>query len=212
VFGGDTFQKFRDEPFAFAFVESAVWPNGAVCPHCGAADHIGTLRGRSTQQGSYKCYRCRKIFTVKSGTFFESSNIPLHKWLQAIYLCGWEEIRPSYLSQVLGVSFKTAAFMIGRIRYAATQSTLSVLGHHPDDRRPIDAGPQIGEECEHLVQRTRASEAQFERFVVASTEHLPDDLAEQFETTFSKIVRSKLKLRVWRERASTADTKEVVRS
>jgi hypothetical protein len=52
----------------------------------------------------------------------------IHKWLQAIYLCGWQDIRPSCLSRVLGVTFKTAAFIIDRIHYVASNTTLNERG------------------------------------------------------------------------------------
>ncbi len=58
-----------------------------VCHHyCGEASRLGKLRGKTTRPGLYKCYTCRKPFTVRMGTFFESSHVPLHIWLQAIYL------------------------------------------------------------------------------------------------------------------------------
>jgi len=78
--------RFRDERAAYAYVESQVWPNGRVCPHCGVFDRSGPLKGKSTRIGVYKCYACRKPFTVKVGTIFESSHVPLHIWLQAIHL------------------------------------------------------------------------------------------------------------------------------
>ena len=63
-----------------------VWPDGPICPHCGGVERIGKMGGKSTRIGTYKCYQCRKPFTVKVGTIFESSHIPLHIWLQAIFL------------------------------------------------------------------------------------------------------------------------------
>src|SRR5262249_31435688 len=77
---------FRDEEAAYRFVEARIWPNGPVCPHCGNADSakIGRLSGKSTRIGVRKCYECRKPFTVKVGTIFEASHIPLYIWLQAM--------------------------------------------------------------------------------------------------------------------------------
>jgi transcription elongation factor Elf1 len=59
---------------------------GPTCPHCGACDRIYELKGKSTRIGVRKCGHCRKPFTVKVGTVFESSHISLHKWLQAVFL------------------------------------------------------------------------------------------------------------------------------
>ena len=54
-----------------------------MCPHCGVIGNSGLLKGKSTRIGVYKCYACRKPFTVKIGTIFEDSHVPLHIWLQA---------------------------------------------------------------------------------------------------------------------------------
>ena len=68
----------RDEQAAYAYVESKIWPNGRVCPHCGVVDRSGLLKGKSIRIGVYKCYVCRKPFTVKVGTIFEDSHVSLH--------------------------------------------------------------------------------------------------------------------------------------
>ena len=57
-------KHFHDEATAFAFVEARVWPQGPVCPHCGGIRRINKMAGKSTRQGLYKCYQCRKPFTV----------------------------------------------------------------------------------------------------------------------------------------------------
>ena len=114
----DGTRKFWDEDAAYEFVEQRIWPDGPVCPHCGNDKSIGRLRGQSTRVRTYKCYSCRKPFTVKVGTIFEHSKVPMHKWLQAIVLCrGGERLVTAYqVSQVLGVTFKTAKTMLSNIR------------------------------------------------------------------------------------------------
>ncbi len=109
---------FQDEQAAYAFVESHVWPEGAICPRCGCGDRVGKMAGRSTRIGTYKCYRCRKPFTVKVGTIFEASHLPLHLWLQAIYLMAvtQERLTGRKLEGVLGVAPRTAAQLIHRTR------------------------------------------------------------------------------------------------
>lgn len=112
---------FHDEAAAYRFVEARVWPNGPVCPHCGAdKDRVGVLKGKSTRIGTYKCYGCRKPFTVKIGTIFEASHVKMNLWLQAIYLmCSSKKgISSNQLHRVLGVTLKTAWFMSHRIREA----------------------------------------------------------------------------------------------
>ena len=62
---------FHNEAKAYEFVEAKVWPHGPSCPHCGGVERISKMAGKSTRIGTYKCYQCRKPFTVKVGTIFE---------------------------------------------------------------------------------------------------------------------------------------------
>ena len=117
---------FHDEAAAYAFVEARVWPEGPVCPRCRGGDRIGKLQGSSTRIGVHKCYACRKPFTVKVGTMFESSHVPLHLWLQAMHLmCSSKKgISVNQLHWTLGVTLKSAWFMSQRIRLAMTEGGL----------------------------------------------------------------------------------------
>jgi transposase-like protein len=110
----------QSEAAAIAWVEARVWPNGPVCPHCGGFDRISKMAGKATRIGLYKCYQCRKQFTVKVGTVFEDSHVPMNLWLQAMYLlCSSKKgISSNQLSRTLGVTLKTAWFMSHRIREA----------------------------------------------------------------------------------------------
>lgn len=110
----------HDEKAAYAFVEARVWPQGRVCPHCGVVGESSAMKGKSTRVGAYKCYACRKPFTVKIGTIFESSHVPMHLWLQAIFLIASSKkgISSNQLHRTLGVTLKTAWFMSHRIREA----------------------------------------------------------------------------------------------
>jgi transposase-like protein len=121
---------FHDEEAAYAFVEARVWPEGPVCPHCGGNERIGKLAGKSTRIGTYKCYACRKPFTVKVGTVFESSHIKMHVWLQTMFLmCSSKKgISSNQLHRTLGVTLKTAWFMEHRIREAMRNGNLPQLG------------------------------------------------------------------------------------
>ena len=80
--------RFTDEAAAFAYVEAALWPEGPVCPHCGNANakRIRKMEGKSTRMGLRNCNECKGQFTVRQGTIFESSHLPLHLWLQVIHL------------------------------------------------------------------------------------------------------------------------------
>jgi transposase-like protein len=118
--------QYHNEPAAFAFVEAHVWPNGRICPHCGVVDKSGPLSGKSTRIGVYKCYACRKPFTVKVGTIFEASHVKLHIWLQAMFLlCSSKKgMSSNQLHRTLGVTLKTAWFMSHRIREAMREGKL----------------------------------------------------------------------------------------
>jgi transposase-like protein len=121
---------FHNEEAAYAFVEARLWPKGAVCPHCGETKRVGKMGGKATRIGTHKCYACRKQFTVKVGTVFESSHVPLHQWLQAFYLiCGSKKgISSNQLHRILGVTLKTAWFMSHRIREAMRSGGLAPFG------------------------------------------------------------------------------------
>ncbi len=121
---------FHDEQKAYAFLESVIWANGRACPHCGVLDKSGPLKGATTRIGLYKCYACRKTFTVTVGTVFERSKVPLNRWLQAAYLlCASKKgFSAHQLHRVLDVQYKTAWFMFHRLREAMRSGDLSIFG------------------------------------------------------------------------------------
>lgn len=111
---------FANEEAAIAYVENRLWPNGPVCPHCGVIGEAGKSKGKTTRPGLWNCRACRKPFTVKIGTVFEASHIPLHIWLQTIYLfCSSKKgYATRQLQRTLGCSMKTAWFLGHRVREA----------------------------------------------------------------------------------------------
>ena len=116
---------FHDEDAAYTKLESIVWPNGAVCPHCGCTNRMKRMGGTATRPGLYKCYACRKQSRVTIGTVFGSSHVKLHQWLQAAYLmCSSKKgISSNQLARTLGVTVKTGWFMSHRLREAMASST-----------------------------------------------------------------------------------------
>ena len=120
----------HDDAAALAYLEAALWPNGPVCPHCGAANRIYTLKGKSTRPGVRKCGHCRKPFTVTVGTVMERSHVPLHKWLQAICLMTSSKkgISAHQLHRTLSLGYQAAWFMAHRIREAMRDGSLGPLG------------------------------------------------------------------------------------
>jgi transposase-like protein len=119
---------FTDEDKARQYLEKLRWPDGPVCPHCGAIDGHYPLQAKekykqSVRNGVWKCHKCRKQFSVTVGTVFERSHVPLHKWLLAAYLlCSSKKGMSSHqIHRMLDVTYKTAWFMTHRIRYAMDQ-------------------------------------------------------------------------------------------
>jgi len=119
----------HDERAAFAHLESILWPEGPVCPHCGSISgkHYDL---RKTRVGLRKCSDCRRQFTVKVGTVFESAHLPLHKMLQAVYLlCSSKKgISSHQLHRILGIQYNSAWFLTHRIREAFRSGELSPMG------------------------------------------------------------------------------------
>jgi transposase-like protein len=116
---------FADEDAAFAYVEAWLWPDGPVCPHCGTVGEASRSKGKTTRPGLWNCRACRKPFTVRMGTIFESSHVPMREWLQAIYLiCSSKKgISTRQIQRTLGGSMKTAWFLMHRIRLAMDGSS-----------------------------------------------------------------------------------------
>ena len=121
---------FQNEEAAFAYVESKLWPEAPVCPKCGVVGRAGRMQGKTTRPGLWKCYACRKPFTVRMGTIFESSHVPMRIWLQAIYLmCSSKKgISTRQLHRTFGGSLKTAWFLSHRIREAMTTLNVEPMG------------------------------------------------------------------------------------
>ena len=111
-------------------IERIVWPNGPVCPHCGATDNITKFHGEAHRDGVHKCNNCYGQFTVTVGTIFEDSHIPLRKWLMAFaLLCSAKKgISALQLQRELEFgSYRTAWHMAMRIRHAMSKEPLSSL-------------------------------------------------------------------------------------
>jgi transposase-like protein len=120
-------QKYSDEDKARQLLESLLWPDGPVCPHCKnhkekAIYKLNPKEGSKTRKGLYKCGACRKQFTVTVGTVFEDSHIPISKWMMAFFiLCSSKKsISALQLSRMLNLGYQAAWFMAHRLRFAFT--------------------------------------------------------------------------------------------
>jgi transposase-like protein len=123
---------FQSEKAAFRHLEAVLWPDGPTCPHCGNTDakRITRLAGKAHRIGVHKCNECRKQFTVKVGTVFESAHIPLHKMLQAVHLMASSKkgISAHQLHRTLEIQYKSAWFLAHRIREAMRTGNLGPMG------------------------------------------------------------------------------------
>jgi len=122
---------FNDEVAAREWLEARVWPEGAVCPHCGVTgDDVTKLEGGNHRPGLYQCNACREQFTVTVKTVFERSKIPLTKWLAALFLmtASKKGVSAHQVHRMLGISYKSTWFMMHRLREAMRTGGLEPLG------------------------------------------------------------------------------------
>ncbi len=119
------FEMFPDQESARKYLESRLWPNGVKCPFCNKSDKI-TKR----KNCYYRCNHCKKDFTVRTGTIFERSHIPLHKWVYAMYLVvtARKGISSLQLSKEIGITQKSAWFMLHRLREACNDKLPMLRG------------------------------------------------------------------------------------
>jgi transposase-like protein len=111
---------YCNEEAARKHLEAIRWPGGVSCPHCGTDDQARPVGGESMGAGWFYCEACQDKFTVRTGTVYERSHVPLHKWLLAFrLLCSSKKGMSSHqLARTLDVTYKTAWFMSHRIREA----------------------------------------------------------------------------------------------
>ena len=121
----DFFKMFPDQDAARAYLESRLWPEGPVCPVCGGLDNITPRADKS-----YRCNPCKEDFTIRTGTVFERSHVPLEKWLYAMYLLmtARKGISSLQLSKEIGITQKSAWFLLHRLREACAEELEKLSG------------------------------------------------------------------------------------
>lgn len=119
------FEMFPDEETARTYLESRLWPKGVTCPTCAGRDRITPRKA-----GFHRCNKCQIDFTIRTGTIFERSHIPLHKWLYAMYLLvtARKGISSMQIAKEIGVQQKSAWFMLHRLREACGTELAAVDG------------------------------------------------------------------------------------
>lgn len=124
---------FHDEEKAFEYLESVIWADGKACPHCGGTDRITKVKANPEKRirlGLWRCGDCKKQFTVKVGTVFEHARLPLFKALQAVYLITSSKkgVSAHQLHRILEITYKSAWFLVHRIREAMREGDLAPFG------------------------------------------------------------------------------------
>lgn len=114
------FEMFPDQESARKYLEKRLWPKGVRCPFCNQKQSKKKKNITTRKNGFYRCNPCKKDFSVRTGTIFERSHIPLHKWLYAMYLLvtARKGISSLQLSKEIGITQKSAWFLLHRLREA----------------------------------------------------------------------------------------------
>jgi transposase-like protein len=117
-------ERFGSEDRCRDYLEALRWPEGIRCQNCGS-DSISRIKTRN----QLDCNGCRTRFSVKSGTVFHDSHLPLWKWFLATYLMveSKKGMSANQLKRTLGVSYKTAWYLCHRIRWAMGESAIEQL-------------------------------------------------------------------------------------
>jgi transposase-like protein len=121
---------YHDEDAARTYLQEVRWPDGPYCPFCGSLETVKPLGGPSMGPGWYYCAACQDKFTVRVGSIFERSHIPLHKWLLAFRLMASSKkgVCAHQIHRTLGITYKSAWFLMHRIREAMNDNGTAPLG------------------------------------------------------------------------------------
>ena len=178
---------FTDEAKATKHMEADRWQDGAYCPHCGSLN-VHKMAGK-TQAGMFLCNACREKFTVRTGSIFARSHIPLRKWIMATYLMAASKKGMSalQLSRMLGLSYESTWFMCHRIRESMK----------PASPAPIGGNNKIVESDETMIggktkNRAHAKKEPKKRSVLTLVERNGDSRSFHVANVKAKTLREKI--------------------
>ena len=157
-------KAFPDEAACAKHLEELRWPTGITCPLCQSSRKIHRL----TRPGIYKCADCKKQFSIRKGTIYEESRLPLQKWFAAAFLMTTSRkgISSHQLAREIGITQKTAWFVLGRLRKAAEQAS-AASGTLPG---PVEADESYfggKNKNRHASKKTKSGRGPVDKMAVA---------------------------------------------
>lgn len=183
-------EDMQDEDAACRFLENCLGAENLNCPHCGETKRIGRLEGKSTRKSTFKCYSCRKSFSLRAGTIFEGSHIPLHIWLQALYLtvASRGRLGAHNLERLLHVSLMSAWSLKRKIVHAVGWDLICPERDAKDGTAgPPIRWPAIVDAPDGQRKRTVAQQ-RIENLRIASEIFDDPELAERFESAIVRLL------------------------
>jgi transposase-like protein len=131
---------YHDEEAARIQLESIRWPDGPFCPGCGSFDDVAPIATPSKAKGGgwHRCRACKTKFTVRGGSIFQRSHVPLHKWLLAFRLMTGSKkgFSAHQMHRTLNVDYKTAWFLEHRIRECMDDDASGPIGGEGETLEP----------------------------------------------------------------------------
>ena len=183
---------FHDEDKAREHLEATRWPDGPYCPHCGEAENFHRLQGKSNRPGLFQCNSCRGTFSVMLGSVMEDSHIPLTKWVLAFHLMAASKkgMSAKQIERMLSVSYKTAWFLMHRIREAmapnANAGPLGGRGRVVESDETFVGGKKKNVHKGKPTPKKHAVHALVERGGKVRASHIPDVSAKTLRKALAK--------------------------
>lgn len=190
----EAIKYFADPQRCLDFVVALRWPHGPVCPRCQSPEHR-FIKTRSL----WECKLCKKQYSVKVGTIFEDSAVKLDKWLCAIWMIvnAKNGVSSYEIARNLGVTQKTAWFMMHRIRLALQKGSLDrkLMGEVEVDETYIGGQARFMHKDKH--RKVKREEGYFRKAVVVGMLERKGEVRTEFINTASvKILKEQIKKHV----------------